>query len=228
MALVLLRGKPQVAAAHSGRMSADAEGSFEHYFQERPRTLSPFSPASVPSVTPVRLYWVKGKDAPVEFLPLDSTYESYTLLRSKALEQRLHAPLGTCPYDMDVLYQFWSHFLIRSFNTRMYDEFRHFAFEDSAHRSSHVGLANLIKFYGESLLSCHSEIRERVARHYVEFVKTENEQQRPALAFKQLRSAWRNDALDPRNRERLDNYMDDDLRAKLDCVKASISQNEAS
>ncbi|KAF2661421.1 hypothetical protein K491DRAFT_587223 [Lophiostoma macrostomum CBS 122681] len=174
----------------------------------------PFSPASVPSVTPVRLYWVKDKDAPVESLPLDSTYESYTLLRSKALEQRLYAPPGTCPYDMDVLYQFWSHFLIRSFNTRMYDEFRHFAFEDSVHRNSHVGLANLIKFYGESLLSRHSEMRDRVARHYVAFVNTESEHQRPAM--KQMRSALRNDGLDPRNRERIDKYIDEELRAKLE------------
>ena len=65
---------------------------------------------------------------------------------------------------MDVLYQFWSHFLIRNFNTRMYDEFRHFAFEDAAHNFSEVGLTNLIMFYGKSLLSPENFLRDRAAR----------------------------------------------------------------
>lgn len=122
-------------------------------------------------------------------------------------------PPGSCPYDMDVLYQFWSHFLIRNFNSRMYDEFRHFAFEDATHMSE-VGLTNLIKFYGESLLSSQNLIRERVARDYVDLVRSENEHRRPA--FKQLRSALRNGALDPRNRRRIGDFLDAELKASLE------------
>jgi la-related protein 1 len=115
---------------------------------------------------------------------------------------------------MDILYQFWSHFLIRNFNTQMYDEFRHFAFNDSAHRISGVGLGNLIKFYGESLASPQSLIRKRIARDYVELVKAEDEYQRPA--FKQLRSALQNDTLNARNRERIGDVLEPSLKASLE------------
>lgn len=171
-------------------------------------------PPSAPATTPVRLYWVKGKDAPVESIPSDSTYESYTHLRFKALEQRQNAMPGNCPYDMDVLYQFWSHFLIRNFNLHMYQEFQQLAFVDSAERMSDVGLTNLIKYYGESLLSSQNVIRERVAHDYVELVKTDSESQGPA--FQQLRSALRNIALDPRNRKRIGEFLDTQLRASLE------------
>lgn len=162
----------------------------------------------------MRLYWVKGKDAPVKSLPLDSSYEHYLDLRFKALEQRQIAPAGTCPYDTDVLYQFWSHFLIRNFNLRMYQEFYALAFEDSAHRDSDVGLTNLIKYYGESLLSSQSPIRERVACDYIELVKSEKDTNRPA--FRQLRSALRNGTMDPTNRKRIGELLDVELKESLE------------
>ncbi|KAF2739916.1 hypothetical protein EJ04DRAFT_425691, partial [Polyplosphaeria fusca] len=160
--------------------------------------------------------WVKGKDAPVESLPPDSTYESYLHLRAKALEQRQSAFPGSCPYDMDVLYQFWSHFLIRNFNSRMYIEFRQLAFADSEEDLSDVGMQNLIKFYGEALLSTQSLIREQVARHYIDLVKQEQEHGGQKPAFRQLRSAWRNGALDPRSRKRIMDLIDADLTSVLE------------
>jgi la-related protein 1 len=121
--------------------------------------------------TLVRLYWIKNQEAPVHSIPPDSFQESYSQLRSKALKQRHDASLGTTPYDMGVLYQFWSHFLLRNFNTRMYDEFRYFAFQDATDRLTEVGLSNLVKFHQESLLSSQGQIRERMVRHFLNLVK---------------------------------------------------------
>lgn len=164
----------------------------------------------------MRLFWVKDQESPVksESLPPDAHVVHYTELYGSALRKRDAVPVGNCPYDLDVLYQFWSHFLIRNFNTGMYDEFRRLAFEDSAQRSSDVGMKCLLKYYGEAL-SSQSEIRQRVARHYVNLVASENpDHGRPA--FTQFRAAWRDGALSKSNRQKINALVDSDLQASLE------------
>jgi len=162
------------------------------------------------------LFWVKDKENPVDVstLPEDTTHEPYVSLRFKALSQRDVAATGTCPYDLDVLYQFWSHFLIRNFNLRMYSEFHHFATEDAAQRHNDTGHKNLIKYYSEALAS-QIPIRDGVAREYADLVKAESTKtERPA--FKQLREAWRNGALNLKNRKKLGDMLDDSIKTELD------------
>jgi la-related protein 1 len=175
-----------------------------------PQTVSPLR---LKSPTPVHLYWVKNQEAPVLSIPPDYLHESYHSLRAKALKQRHAASLGTTPYDMDVLYQFWSHFLLRNFNTQMYDEFRYFAFQDATDRVTDVGLSNLVKFYGESLLSSQGKIREKVARHFIDLVQMQNRLCLPA--FRQLRSAFRDGTINPPLRKLIVELLDDSLLASL-------------
>ncbi|KAK5137396.1 hypothetical protein LTR08_008974 [Meristemomyces frigidus] len=161
----------------------------------------------------ISLFWMKDGSALAD-PPRGVSGESYVQLRLKALDQRDHAATGTCPYDLDVLYQFWCHFLIRNFNSRMYSEFKYYATKDEQDRHNATGLQNLVKFYAQALLS-HNPIRDRLVKDYVDLVANE-----PAKldggAFKELRSAWRNGALNLKNRKKLADLVDDSLKGRLE------------
>lgn len=160
---------------------------------------------------PPGIFWVKDKDSPANEIPPDTTTDLYFAARQKALEQRA---FHQCPYDMNVMYQFWSHFLIRNFNARMYAEFRILAIEDATARHSYVGLNSLLKYFGGAL-SHDAPIRRLVARDYVDLVRNETrDSDRPA--FKQLRSAWRDGALNMKNRKRVKDFIDPGLESELD------------
>ena len=190
------------------------------------RTVSPLqiSPKKAPSRerTPVNadlnVFWVKDQEYPVEELPQELSSVRYADLRQRALDQRNRASTGTCPYDMDVLYQFWCHFLLRNFNNRMYSEFKYFANDDAKERLNVHGLQNLLQFYSKSL-SSHHPMRDRIVKDYVELVKN-GPPKLEGAAFKQLRSAWRNGALNLKNRKKLADILDEKLKEQLDRVDA--------
>lgn len=96
----------------------------------------------------------------------------------------------------------------------MYQEFREIAFEDAAKQESNVGIKNLIQYYEESILS-QKVVSDDIAHDFVELVKKENPKvERPA--FDRLRAAWRNGAFNLKNRKKIDNIIDADLKAELE------------
>lgn len=158
--------------------------------------------------------WVKDQEVTSTKVRDELTSEPYLQLRAKALDQRSHAATGTCPYDMDVLYQFWCHFLIRNFNNNMYTEFMTLANEDAKQRHNLTGMQNLLKFYDHSFRSKNT-IRNRIVQDYVKLVKNEPAELQSAV-FKQLRAAWRDGAISLKNRKKLLDLVDKKFADQLE------------
>jgi la-related protein 1 len=158
--------------------------------------------------------WAKGQNDQAPVAETNQN-ESYSVVRDRALRHRESSAPGEIDGDMKLLYQFWSHFLVRNFNPRMYEDFRTCAAEDVQLRQDMFGMNNLINYYDEILNSKKKPISEILAKHYVDLVNSEDRTQaRPG--FKKLRAAWRNGALDLRSRKTIDGFVDMQLRQELD------------
>lgn len=206
----------EVDEARQGRALTNGSRTAETSPEAIRRSRSPFTPLS-PTKTafgnPPPVMWVKGQrhQAPVSE---HNSQEPYHIFRARALRHRESSTPGETHADMRLLYEFWSHFLCRNFNLTMYNEFRNYACEDSRSNAM-IGMNNLISYYDEILNSKKKPLAEGLARHYVELVKSEeNNEQRPA--FERLRAAWRNGALDMKNRKKIDNFVDQKLRGDLE------------
>lgn len=160
-------------------------------------------------------YWIKEGDKE-KFVPLpsDADFILYDILHRNALQQRRSATAGQIPYDMNILYNFWSHFLIRGFNSRMYDEFARLAHEDLSRGVSSFGIEKLKDFYDKAFTSDFT-MPDRVVTDYISVVKAEH-RGGDHSAFQRLRSAWRNGATNMKNRKKISDLMDAELKAELD------------
>lgn len=185
------------------------------------RSRSPFSVGSpsrkAADVSPPSVLWFKDKDhlARMNTLPSEYTHASYPVFRQSALSQRERLPSDPCVYDMQVLYDFWAHYLIRNFNAATYKEFKQLAVEDEEQRNSEFGMQNLMQYYNEALLGQRTIPNDIIANDFVDFVKKEGvESERPT--FRKLRTAWRNGAFNHKNRAKIIKIIGDELKADLD------------
>ena len=160
---------------------------------------------------------MKNKDhaSALDTSPNELALEFYPDFRHRALTEREQTVPGKPLTNMENLYNFWAHFLVRNFNFAMYNEFRNLAIKDKALLDWDFGMRNLLKFYDEALLGHRAILDDNIMSHYLEIVQNEDRNQdRPA--FKQMKVAWKNGAFNAMNRHKIVKVIDSNLKEELD------------
>lgn len=138
-----------------------------------------------------------------------STVEKYQTLFERAVFERVP---GVISDDLDWLYQFWSHFLIRNFNHDMYTHFHDMATEDAA-AGNDGGMNHLSKYYG-ALLTGARALNVKIAEDIAKLARSKSDPKNQI--FRQLRSAWRNGAFNFKSRKLIDNALTPEVKAELE------------
>ncbi|OIW35024.1 hypothetical protein CONLIGDRAFT_37464 [Coniochaeta ligniaria NRRL 30616] len=134
------------AAVVNGTGSASEHPQTNGVGQDAKSTAEIQSPSGVAK----NIVWAEGQK-PANMGPQESS-QRYVDLRKKAFDERHVAKAGETSRDMKTLYEFWSHFLVHSFNPRMYEEFRNCAIEDAGKDvPARFGLKCLLQYYNELL-----------------------------------------------------------------------------
>jgi la-related protein 1 len=162
----------------------------------------------------VPAFWIKEKDSPVELTSSGIVHVSYNNFRKRALEKHDSIAADGGEHAMDVLYRFWSHFLVNNFNAKMYDEFKNLALDDHGKSGVATGFNSLVQFYDSMLLNS-TVVPDEVAYDLVGLVETEPVSSGRPL-FHKLRSAWRNGAFNLDSRTKIDQIISKDLKAELE------------
>jgi la-related protein 1 len=179
----------------------------------RRATQSPDSSVNGTGASSEYTLWARDSSDISEPLPEGSESELYSDVRQRALDSRKNGGSEKISHDMKVLYEFWSHFLIRNFNAKVYAEFQELATEDATNKSN-TGMDRLISYYDEALKSTNNIIPEDIAKQYINLIKGETGEHRPA--FEKLKTAWTNNSLTTKNRKQIGAFIDGDLKAELD------------
>lgn len=112
------------------------------------------------------LIWhFKSNRTPSCGLPANACMERYEDFYECALDQHMRFTLcGYYPYNMMVLYELFSHYLIGAFDEEMFTQFLKHALLDMREYQHIVGVANLMKFFYASLLG-ETQIQQHICIH---------------------------------------------------------------
>lgn len=137
------------------------------------------------------LPWPRNKNS-----NLQTHRERYVDIRSKALEQRRQrSAIDEYPTEMAILYQFWSHYLVSSFNTTMFEEFREMAEDDFARFDNVVGMHNLSLYFAAALVY-PSQMPVIALECLLRLAQAEAEKPNPKLnTLRSFQIIWQKDAI---------------------------------